>query len=190
MERKAEMPNGSFEAEQKSVPLEDITKGPKAVDKTSWGLPRVWKILLLCSFLLCLLLAAVGLYFMKSRLFEASAPATVKVESVTRIIRPVPQPDCRDMLDFLIVYQVQGREVITALRMEAMFQSLLKYEKFKKEPVIFRETVYDFLLRQNAPDNTAKSWRSVFEENLLDYLRIKLPESCPDKIRLTQIENL
>ncbi len=79
--------------------------------------------------------------------------------------------------------------MITCLRMETWFQSLVKYANFKKKTVVFRDTVYNFLLHQNAADNSARSWHSVLGKNLLDYLSVKLPESCPDKIRLTQVEN-
>lgn len=202
------MPDESFEAEHggkggrpagdgpgvgeksPSVPDGDRNEGPEAVNKKSWRLPGVRTFLLLYSVMLCLLLVTVGLYLFKLHASEVSSRAAAMDKSAIRIICPLPQPDCREMLDFLIVYQVQGREVITALRMEAVFRSLLKYANFKKETVAFRESVYNFLLRQNAPDKTTKSWHSVFGQDLLDYLRIKLPQSCPDRIRLTQIENL
>lgn len=161
-----------------------------STDKKSRRLPLFGMILLLCSLSLGLLLAALGLHFIKSKKVKPSQIQTAKVQYVISLNRPVPQADNREMLDFLIIYQVQGSEMITALRMEAGFRSLSRYANFKKNPVLFRETVYSFLLQQNAAENTAQTWRSVFGKNLLDYLKVKLPESCPDTIRMTQLENL
>ncbi len=210
MKREAEMPDRSLvagdggkgrgvveadlEALEESLSLTDEegsgSEGGGAAAKKSDGSSGFRVILLICLSLLCLLLAAVGLHFIKSRIDGPSSIHAAKVESAISIIRPVPHPTYRVMLDFLIAYQVQGREMITAFRMEALFRSMLKYKNFKQNTVLFRQTVYNFLLRQNAADNTVQSWHSVFQNNLLDFMRVNLPASCPDRIRLTQVENL
>jgi flagellar basal body-associated protein FliL len=136
----------------------------------------------------CLLAGAAALY-VKSRKASTKIPKPT-VKYITTITRPVPLLKEREMLDFLITYQVQGREVVTALRMEAGFHSFAKHKKFQAQAVIFRQAVYNFLLTQNAANNSLKSWDSVFAKNLLDYLRGNLPQICPDTIRLTQLENL
>ena len=165
------------------------TQGGQADDKNSADASRFLTIVLLALVLVCLLLAAAGLYFLRpGRSVETSSIVSSKFKSATKITRPVPQLDSREMLDFLIVYKVRDGEVITAFRMEAVFQSLSKYADFKKNCVSFRNAVYDFLLRQDAAGNSRQSWHSVLGKNLLDYLKVKLPESCPDSIRLTQIE--
>ncbi|MDR3557635.1 MAG: hypothetical protein P4L55_23005 [Syntrophobacteraceae bacterium] len=183
--------------------LEDVDKSPSAGDGQSSGSkggesvvnksglsPRFLIILAGCSLLVSLLLVAIGLRFITSKRVAPPPVAAATVKYITTMVRPVPQPDNREMLDFILVYDVQGRAMITALRMEAGFRSLPRFKSFEKNPVLFRETVYNFLLQQNAADNTAQTWRSVFGQNLLDYLRVKLPDSCPDIIRMTQIENL
>ncbi len=80
--------------------------------------------------------------------------------------------------------------MITAIRMEIGYQSPTRYQNFKEQNVAFRDTVYCFLLKQNLSRNSVKSWHSVLEKDLLDCLRVKLPQSYPDKILLTQVENL
>jgi len=105
-------------------------------------------------------------------------------------MRPIPMPDYREMLDFLLVYEVEGQKMITAIRMEIGYQSPMRYQNFKEQNVAFRDTVYSFLLKQNLPGNSVKSWHSVLEKDLVDCLRVKLPQSYPDKILLTQLENL
>ncbi|MGC8490256.1 MAG: hypothetical protein ACP5SH_00835 [Syntrophobacteraceae bacterium] len=180
-----------MESEQKLLTEEhesEVEKGSEGKGEKSGATFRV--LLLICSLLVFLLVAMVAVYFVRSRMAATSSPDLSAVPSAVKIVLPVPKPDCREMLDFLIAYKVQGQEVITSLRMEAVFESFRRYADFKNEPVVFRQTVYDFLLHQNAPDNTKKSWQAVFGQNLLDYLRVKLPDCCPDKIRLTQIENL
>ncbi|MDR3570033.1 MAG: hypothetical protein P4L43_18575 [Syntrophobacteraceae bacterium] len=176
-----------FGAEAKSLSAEDDSgsKGSKLTDKKS-SFPMV---AVLCSAVLFLLLAAVALYFVRARMSAKPLPVADKVKSAITIVRPIPQLETREMLDFLIVYKVQGGEMVTALRMEAVFGSLLRYGNFKKNTVVFRDTVYNFLLRQDSAGNSEKSWHSVLGKNLLDYLRVRLPESCPDNIRLTQVEN-
>ncbi len=179
--------NESLEAEQEMESRQ--ASDEDGLDKKSGLSLRLWMILG-GSLLICLLAAAAGFYLMKSKKAAPPSPKTALVNSITSLTRPIPSPDKREVLDFLIAYQVEGRETVTALRMEARFQNLERYARFKKNTVVFRQTVYNFLLGQNAAYNTVKSWDSVFAKNLLDYLRANLPGSCPDKIRLTQVENL
>ena len=113
-----------------------------------------------------------------------------KLEPVVGIKRPLPIPDYREMLDFIILNETDRQKTMVALRMEFAFHSPTAYQNFKDQNVIFRDTVYSFLLRQNALRNTHNSWHTVVEKDLLDYLRVKLPQGKADQIRLTQVENL
>jgi hypothetical protein len=152
---------------------------------------RFKKVLLPGLAALCLFLAAGGFLLIKfkshGRLFANSFQ---KLEPVTSIMRPIPMPDYREMLDFLLVYDVEGQKMITALRMEMGYMSPMRYQNFKEQNVAFRDTVYSFLLKQNMPGNSVKSWHSVLENDLGDFLRVKLPQGYPDKILLTQVEDL
>lgn len=147
-----------------------------------------WVVTVGSSLLVCLLVGTVVLY-VRSKKAPPQIPKPAG-KYLTTITRPVPLLNEREMLDFLITYKVQGQEMVTALRMEVGFNSLAKYKDFQKHTVIFRQAVYNFLLSQNAANNTLKAWDSVFAKNLLDYLRGNLPRICPDRIRLTQLENL
>jgi hypothetical protein len=133
---------------------------------------------------LCLLLAVAGFLFIKFK------TPTARLEPVTSIMRPIPLPDYREMVDFLLVYEIEGQKMITAIRMEVGYQSPTRYQNFKEQKVAFRDEVYSFLLKQNLSGNSAKSWHSVLEKDLLDCLRAKLPQSYADTIVLTQVENL
>jgi hypothetical protein len=66
----------------------------------------------------------------------------------------------------------------------------VRYQNLKEQNVVFRDTVYAFLLKQNLSGNSVKSWHCVLEKDLADFLRVNLPQSYPDKILLTQVENL
>jgi hypothetical protein len=46
------------------------------------------------------------------------------------------------------------------------------------------------LQNQNLPRNNLKLWQSIIEKELLEYLKVKMPQSQADAIRLTQLENL
>ena len=94
------------------------------------------------------------------------------------------------MLDFLLVYEINGQKIITAIRMEIGFQNPTRYQDFKDQNVAFRDMVYSFLMQQNLSGNTVKSWHSVLEKDLFDFLRVKSPQNYADSIRLTQVENL
>ncbi|MGO9022252.1 MAG: hypothetical protein ACLQVJ_28275 [Syntrophobacteraceae bacterium] len=152
---------------------------------------RFKKAFLLGSAALCLFLAAGGFLLFKFKahigLFGNSVQ---RLEPVTSIMRPIPMPNYREMLDFLLVYEVEGQKMITAIRMEVGYLGPTRYQNFKEQNVAFRDTVYSFLLKQNIPGNSVKSWHSVLESDLADCLRVKLPQSYPDKILLTQVENL
>jgi len=140
---------------------------------------------------LLLLLAVITVLALKFDLFAGlfGSPAP-KLEPVTSIKRPVPIPDYREMADFLVLFDVEGQKMMTAFRMEFGFRSPKRHQNFKEQNVLFRETVYSFLLRQNLPRNSAKAWHSIIEKELLDYLKAKLPDSQAESIRLTQVENL
>jgi hypothetical protein len=153
-------------------------------------LTRFRIVLLVCSAALCLLLAA-GLSFVKFGTHFTLFPRHFqKLEPVTSIMRPIPVPDYREMLDFLLVYDVGGQRMITAIRMEIAYQSATRYQNFKEQNVSFRDTIYAFLLKQNLPGNSVKTWHSILEKDLLDSLKVRLPKSYPDNILLTQVENL
>jgi hypothetical protein len=113
-----------------------------------------------------------------------------KPEQVTSLLRPVPQPDYREMLDFLLAYELDGQTMMTALRMQVAFQSPARYQNFKEQTVAFRDIIYTFLLKQNMSGNSVKTWHSVVENDLLNYMMVRLPQSYPDKVLLTQVENL
>ncbi len=151
---------------------------------------RFTRVLLLCSAALCLFLAAGFLLIEFKAHFVVFAKHLQRLEPVTSIMHPIPVPYYREMLDFLLAYEVEGQKMITAIRVEIGFQSPTRYQNFKERNVAFRDTVYAFLLRQNLPANSVRTWHTVLEKDLLDCLRVKLPESYPDKILLTQVENL
>jgi hypothetical protein len=152
---------------------------------------RFKKVVVLGSAASCLFLASAGFLLIK---FKADivlfAGSLQKLKPVTSIMRPIPVPDYREMLDFLLVYEVEGQKMITAIRMEIGYQSPTRYQSFKEQNVAFRDTVYSFLLKQNLPGNSVKSWHGVLEKDLVDCLMVRLPQSYPDKILLTQVENL
>ncbi len=145
---------------------------------------RLKTVLMFGSPALCLLLAVAGFLFIKFKTH------TAKLEPVTSIMRPIPMPDYREMIDFFLVFEIEGQKMITAIRMEVGYQSPTRYQNFKEQKVAFRDEVYGFLLRQNLSGNSVKSWHSVVEKDLLDCLRAKLPQSHADTIVLTQVENL
>ncbi|MGO9417632.1 MAG: hypothetical protein ACLP51_21150 [Syntrophobacteraceae bacterium] len=152
---------------------------------------RFKKVLLPGLAALCLFLAAGGFLLIKFKSHGGLfANSFQRLEPVTSIMRPIPMPDYREMLDFLLVYDVEGQKMITALRMEMGYMSPMRYQNFKEQNVAFRDTVYSFLLKQNMPGNSVKSWHSVLENDLADFLRVKLPQGFPDKILLTQVEDL
>jgi len=154
------------------------------------GRPGRFKMLLLvgCASLCLLLVAGLLLIRFTTALTLFSKPVQ-KLEPVTSIMRPIPVPDYREMLDFLLVYDVESQKMVTAIRMEIGYQSATRYQNFKEQYVTFRGTVYAFLHKQNLPGNSVKTWHSVLEKDLPDYLKLKLPKSYPDKILLTQVEN-
>jgi len=156
-----------------------------------WKRARFKRILLFGPPALCLLLAVAGFLLIKFKthtaLFGLASP---RLEHVTSIKRPIPLPDYREMLDFLLVYELDGQKMITAIRMEVGYQSPTRYQNFKDQKVAFRDEVYSFLLKQNLCGNSVKSWHSVLEKDLFDCLRAKLPQSYADTIVLTQVENL
>jgi hypothetical protein len=173
----------------KLLPADDREDSGKNGGKAA-GPPLSRILLLVGSGLFGLVLVGLILFIVRARMSAQAPPPVVdKVKSAITVMRPLPQLDCRAMLDFLIAYKVQGGEMISGLRMEAVFHSQRRYANFKNNTVAFRDNVYNFLLTQNAAENSEQSWHSVLGKNLLDYLRVKLPEFCPDSIRLTQVEN-
>ena len=151
---------------------------------------RFRKVLLPGSAALCLFLAAGFLLIKFKAHIGPVAGSLQRAQPVTSIMRPIPIPDYREMLDFLIVYEIEGQKMLTAIRMEIEYQSPVRYQNLKEQNVAFRDTVYFFLLKQNLPGNSVKSWHSVLEKDLVDFLMVRLPQSYPDKILLTQVENL
>ena len=149
------------------------------------------RIVALLAVTLFIFLTGAGFLLVKFKVLPASLGKGLQsLEPITEIMRPVPVPDYREMLDFLLVYEVEGQKMVTAMRVEIVYQSPTRYQNFKEQNAAFRDTVYAFLLRQNLSGNSAKSWHSVLEKDLLDFLRVKLPQGFPDKIALTQVENL
>jgi hypothetical protein len=156
---------------------------------------RVWfgsgKILRFGAPTLFLLLVAAGILFMRFGAHTGFCPsAQPRLEPVTSIMRPIPTPDYREVLDFLLVCDTDGQRMLTAIRIEIGFQNPTRHQNFKDHTVAFRDTVYSFLLQQNLSRNTVKSWQTILGQDLLDCLKVKLPQSYADMIRLVQVENL
>lgn len=183
-----ELEQENIEGRQAAGAVDDGTHPESGI--AGWKLTRFRKILLL-STTLCLLPALAGFLFIRFKPHLIPfLDGSLRLEPVTGIMRPVPQPDYREMLDFLLVYEVEGQKMITAMRMEVGFQSPMRYQTFKEQSVVFRDVVYAFLLKQNLYENSVRSWHSVVEKDLPDCLRVRLPQSFPDRILLTQVENL
>lgn len=161
------------------------TDGTDGRKKRSWKKVALYGVVSLC--LLGIVAGVLSFRFGWHRGLVASKP---KLEPITSIKRPIPVPDYREMLDFLLLYDVDGQKMITALRMEFGYQSPTRYQNFKEQNVLMRDTIYSFLLRQNMSKHTVKSWHAVIEKDLLEFLRVQLPQSQADSIRLTQVENL
>ena len=159
----------------------DNTRDESAVSGRKRSLFK--RVLMFGSPALCLLLAVAGFLFIKFKTH------TARLEPVTSIMRPIPLPDYREMINFLLVYEIEGQKMITAIRMEVGYQSPTRYQNFKEQKVAFRDEIYSFLLKQNLPGNSEKSWHAVVEKDLLDCLKAKLPQSYADTIVLTQVEN-
>lgn len=175
----------------KSTPTDEPKTDPGETAGT--GTPKKRSLLKKAVFigtpLLLLILAAGGAFFFWHK-SNSHADSEEHVKPLTSIKRPIPIPDFRETLDFLIYNEVENQKTLTMLRMEFCFHSSSAYQNFKEQNVLFRETIYDFLLRQNTTRNTSKVWQAVVEKDLLNYLKVKLPQSRADIIRLTQIENL
>jgi flagellar basal body-associated protein FliL len=154
-----------------------------------WKRPFIRKTAI--SLLPVVILAAAGMYWFHSgsrhRFLANPEP---QLEPIVSLKRPIPVPDYREMLDFLILNETDHQKTLVALRMEFTFHSPAAYQSFKDQNVAFRDTVYSFLQRQNALRNTHNSWHTVVEKDLFEYLKVKLPQTKADQIRLTQVENL
>jgi hypothetical protein len=172
---------------QTGAGLDDVNPGNSTKSRKSSRLQTM----LVFAAAACMLVASGGYIAGKFKGYLTTSGNNVqKLEPVTSIMRPIPLPDYREMLDFLLVYEVGGQRMITAMRMEIGYQNPSRYQYFKEQNVAFRDTIYTFLLKQNPSGNTVKYWHSLLEKDLVDFLRVKLPQSFPDKIRLTQVENL
>ncbi|MFZ2445906.1 MAG: hypothetical protein WAW37_06080 [Syntrophobacteraceae bacterium] len=163
---------------------------PEAAEPVA-GRGRTRKVLLVAIPALSLALIASGLFYFNfdgARNFIGNAAA--RLEPVSSLTRPVPIPDYREMLDFLVLNESEEQKTITSFRLEFAFHSPSRYQNFKERNVVFRDTVYSFLQQQNATRNTSRNWQTLVEKDLLDYIRVTLPQSRSDAIRLTQVENL
>ncbi len=147
------------------------------------------KILLIAIPALLLVVTASGLLLLKFG-NRPGPKETQGLEPVTSITRPIPVPDYREMLDFLVLNEAEDQKTITSLRIEVCFSSPSRYQVFKDQNVVFRDTVYFFLQKQNASRNTTRNWQTLVEKELLEYLKVSLPQSWADAIKLTQVENL
>jgi len=167
----------------------DETEGKSTqIQKTNSSRLIKSRVVLMAIALFCLILSTSSFLFLKSK--SQSEKELKKLEPPISVMRPIPQPDYREMLDFLLQYESAGQKMITAIRMEIGYQSPTRYQNFKEQNVAFRDAIYTFLLKQNLYGNSVKSWHSILEKDLLDFLMAKLPQSYPDKILLTQVENL
>ncbi|MCE5334537.1 MAG: hypothetical protein LLG06_08080 [Desulfobacteraceae bacterium] len=149
------------------------------------------KLLLFGAPALCVVLVAAGflVYKLAAKKADPESPPAGKLQGLVSITRPVPVPDFREMLNFLIAVDAQGRKTVTAFRLEVGFQSASRYRNFKENSVMFRDTVYAYLLKQNIARQTSKSWHEVLGRDLIEYIGAKLPQSRADTIKLTQIES-
>lgn len=174
------------EAEESGEEDDDARPDGAALRSSSAGFKTV---LMLGSIVLCLFLAA-GFLFVK---FDAYRSLFARVSQrhapTTCLVRPVPRPHYRQVLDFLLAYPVEGQEMITTIRMEVGYTSPARYRNFKERNVAFRDMVYNFLMNQNPSRNSVKSWHSVVEKSLLDYLRVEMPRGYPASIRLAQVKD-
>lgn len=179
-------------ADSESVQEEDVRKDSPQPEKVNSDSRKPWlrKTVFIGAPIMLLFLLSGTLYLKLDTVKDLLGYTKPKKEPVTSIRRPIPIPDYREMLNFIIPGEVDGRKTMMAFRMEVGFQSPTRYQNFKEQNVQFRDAVYSFLLKQNLAKNTFKVWHQTIEKNLLEYIKAQLPQSQADSIVLTQVENV
>jgi flagellar basal body-associated protein FliL len=160
-------PDGETSAE----PSDD--KGSHDKSKTMQafaGIAQFKKILLIGTALFVIVIAA-GLTFV------LWPHQTEQDASRVEIVRhQIVIPSFQQEVNFLILSTAPGKKDLLKMDLELDFSSLGSHERFKEKQVLYNDIIYQFLLKQQPPENTVRHWQQILEEGLLTAFQSEHPE--------------
>ncbi len=85
-------------------------------------------------------------------------------------------PSYQQEVNFLILSTAPGKKDLLKMDLELDFSSLGSHERFKEKQVLYNDIIYQFLLKQQPPENTVRYWQQILEEGLLTAFQSEHPE--------------
>lgn len=99
-------------------------------------------------------------------------------------------PEFQEDLDFLVLATSEQGKNLLSIRLSFVFAASNAFETFSGQSTLYREAVYQYLLRTRPSRNSQKLWQGILEKQLTEYLKQTFPGSGLRNIRVAHWERL
>jgi hypothetical protein len=126
------------------------------------------RLFLFACFALALVLGSAGVLYWNSE--NTPKPDRQTVLNTRGVRHPVPIPLHERSLEFLFLSVSQEGKDLLSLGVDLELEGNESRDFYTLNELLFRETIYAFLMRQKPSQNTYRSWQSILEKDLPEHL--------------------
>ncbi len=99
-------------------------------------------------------------------------------------------PELQEEMEFLVLAASDQGKNLLSIRLGFVFSASNAFERFSEQTNLYREAVYQYLLRARPSRNSQKLWQGILEKQLTEHLKQTFPGSGLQKIRVAHWERL
>ncbi|MCU0572541.1 MAG: hypothetical protein MUC41_06060 [Syntrophobacteraceae bacterium] len=122
--------------------------------------------------------------------YKAMKPKRPALLGKTNIRHSLIVPEFQDEFAFLVLATSEKDKNLINIRLSFVFSASNAFEQFSEHATIYREAVYQYLLRARPAKNSQKLWQGILEKQLTEYLKQVFPGSGIQTIRVAHWERL
>lgn len=146
------------------------------------------RLFLIACFALALGLGSAGVLYWKST--NTPKPDRQTILSTRGVRHRVPVPLHERSLEFLFLSVSQEGRDLLSLGVDLELEGNPSRDFYTLNELLFRETIYAFLMRQKPSQNTYRSWQSILEKDLPEHLSNTMPQCRMRTFTIVKLERL
>jgi hypothetical protein len=117
-------------------------------------------------------------------------PPPPKLLGKKTIRQPIAFREFQEEFEFLVLATSEKDTNVISMRLDFLFSASNALDAFSAKATLYRETVYQYLLRAHPSKNSQKLWQGILEKQLMEYMKENFPKAGLKAIRVAHWERL
>jgi hypothetical protein len=117
-------------------------------------------------------------------------PPPPKLLGQKTIRQPIAVPEFQEEFEFLVLATSEKDTNVVSVRLDFLFSASNAFEAFIAKETLYRETVYQYLLRARPSRNSQRLWQGILEKQLKEHMKENFPSAGLKAIRVAHWERL